>query len=408
MTDFQRMRYICDKTSRISERFVDEFLLYLCAKEEGLEEKFAQKLVKYKHIIEKMPEGWALWLMSQYIAFQLFRRGGLAQKKYVNHPKVLKRSAKELDFLKFQVRHPWRFVFCCVVRFLRDSFFEMTDVLTGEKFLLYSPAVANLEEEKSVSMYFLLIGFNGECWQTYGSVSYFTGLFPFDLLYFAKQVNSDPVSWDEIPMVIEEDPLPFMMLWVGADSPLVFHKKDLLVYNSSAYRVEQFALGEYTPQFFVEKKEGLYKLSLKRWHRFPHVCQCFYSERERILFISAYTERGYEKLITVLNQIGHGFPLEAQNRATMVMLTITRDILGKEVDLNPYAKYFAEQPSPMSPDEEQMMEKLNFFGQLLVETINSGKKYDLAKLAEQTGIDYDDAKQIAASIERMVSRNRFK
>lgn len=43
----------------------------------------------------------------------------------------------------------------------------------------------------------------------------------------------------------------------------------------------------------------------------------------------------------IRGQIGHGFPLEAQNRATMVMLIITQDILGKEVDLNPYAKYFA-------------------------------------------------------------------
>lgn len=270
MPDFQKIRYICDKTSGISERFVDAFLLYLCAEEEGLDKKFAQKLVKYQHIIKKMPEGWASWLTSQYIAFQLFRRGGLA-RKYINHPKVLKRSPKEIDYLKFQIGHPWRFVFCSVVRFLRDSFFEMTDVITGEKFLLYSPAVVNLEEEKGISMYFLLIGFNGQCWQTYGSVSYFKGLFPFDLHYFAQQISSEPVSWDEIPMLIEEDPLPFMMLWVGADSPLLIHRKDLLVYNSSAYRVEQFASGEYNSKFFVEKKDGLYKLSLKRWHRFPHV-----------------------------------------------------------------------------------------------------------------------------------------
>src|SRR5690554_3023610 len=238
MSKWIQMRYICDKTSRISDRFVDQFLLYLCAKEEGLDKKFARKLVKYKHLIEKMPEGWALWLTSQYIAFQLFRREGLAQKKYINHPKVLKRNAKEIDYLKIQAEHPWRFVFCSVSQFLRDSFYEMTDVITGEKFLLYSPTVAHLEAQKSVSMYFLLIGFNGECWQTYGSVSYLKGLFPFDLLYFAQQLSSDPVSWDEIPMLIEEDPLPFMMLWIGAESPLVFHKKDLIVNNFSAYRVE--------------------------------------------------------------------------------------------------------------------------------------------------------------------------
>ena len=202
MPGYQRMRYICDKTSRISERFVDEFLLYLCAKEEGLDEKFARKLVKYKHLIEKMPNDWDLWLMSQNIAFQLFRRGGLAQK-YNSHPKVLKRNAKEIDYLKFQAEHPWRFVFCSVSQFLRDSFFEMTDVITGEEFLLYSPAVANLEEEKSISMYFLLIGFNGQCWQAYGSVSYFQGLFPFSL------TPLPPIVWSSL---MRENMLPNFLL----------------------------------------------------------------------------------------------------------------------------------------------------------------------------------------------------
>src|SRR5690554_549558 len=358
MPDYQRMRYICDKTSRISDRFIDDFLLYLCAQEEGLGEKFAQKLVNYKHLVEKMPKGWDFGLMTQYTAFQLFRRGGLAQK-YISHPKVLKRNAKEIDYLKFQAEHPWRFVFCSVNQFLRDSFFEMTDVITGEEFLLYSPAVASLEEKKSVSIYFLLIGFNGQCLQTYGPVAYFQGLLPFDLHYFTKQICSAPVSWDEIPMVIEEDPLPFLMLWVGAERPLVYHRKDMVVNTFSAYRVEQFDAGEYASKFFVEQKEDLYKLSFKRWHRFPHFCQCFYSAKDRILHISAQTERGYDKLITTLNQMGHEFSREPQNRATMVMMFLARDILEKEIKLNPYAEYFAEQSAPSSPEEKQMMERLN-------------------------------------------------
>jgi len=405
MPDYQRMRYACNKTGEILGRVVDEFLLYLCDQEESLADEFAQKLVKYRHIVETMPEGFVSGLVAQYIAFQLFRRGGLAQK-YTGHPMVLKRDAREIDFLKFQAVHPWRFVFCSVKEFLRDSFFAMTDVLTGEEFLLYSPAVATLEEEKSVSFYFLLIFFNDKYWQTYGPVAYFQALFPFDLHYFAKELRSAPVAWAEIPAVIEEDPAPFMMLWVGAEQPLIYHGKDMIVISFSAYRVEKFDAGKYASHFFIQQKDGLYRLSLKRWHRFPHHCECFYVANEQTLYLTARTERGYEKLITVLKKMGHEFPREPQSRATMVMIYLVRKILGKEVKFNPYEEYFSEEPD-LSPEEEELMERVNRFCKLFTEALNSGEPFDIEKLADQAGLDYENAREVAATFQRMIERRRI-
>lgn len=40
MPDFNRMRYNCEKSSAVSKRLIDEFLLHLCAAEEGLDKKF--------------------------------------------------------------------------------------------------------------------------------------------------------------------------------------------------------------------------------------------------------------------------------------------------------------------------------------------------------------------------------
>ena len=176
MPDYQRMRYACNKTGEILGRVVDEFLLYLCDQEESLADEFAQKLVKYRHIVETMPEGFVSGLVAQYIAFQLFRRGGLAQK-YTGHPMVLKRDAREIDFLKFQAVHPWRFVFLYVKEFLSDSFISMTDVLTGEEFCCTARRWQPWKRKKRFFL-FLLIFFNGKCWQTYGPVAYFQALFP--------------------------------------------------------------------------------------------------------------------------------------------------------------------------------------------------------------------------------------
>lgn len=401
MSDFQRIRYICDKTSHISVTFLDKFLLYLCAAEEGLDKRFAQMLTKYWHIIQKMPENWVLWLTSQYIAFQLFRRGGLAHK-YIDHPQVLRRSGKERDYLKFQIEHPWRFVFCSVNQFLPDSFFEMTDVITGEKFLLYSPGVAAQEKRSTTSMYFLLIGFNGECWQTYGSIAYYKGIQPFDLHYFARQIKQDPVSWDEIPKLIEEDPLPFMMLWVGAELPLTFHKNDMIVHLRSDYELAHLNPQQYATYFRIKEKDHIYKLSLKRWHGFPHFSHCFYSQKDKKLIASAMTERGYAKLITVLNQLGHEFPQEPQIRATPAIYTVLTDFFGKDLKLNPYEKHFAEKSSP---EEEEEVKRLNQFLRLLMEAVNSGKKYDLRELAAKAGIEYETAKQIADQVSKKFQEN---
>ena len=85
---------------------------------------------------------------------------------------------------------------------------------------------------------------------------------------------------------------------------------------------------------------------------------------------------------------------------------MVRDILEKDIKLNPYAEYFAEQSSSASPEEKQMIERLNYFNKLLMEAINRGKPYDVGEMADQAGIDYEDAKGIVASVKRMIERNR--
>jgi hypothetical protein len=62
MPDYNRIRFMCEKSSTISNTFVDDFLINLCAKEEGFEEKFARMLADYRDVVQKMPENWPMWL----------------------------------------------------------------------------------------------------------------------------------------------------------------------------------------------------------------------------------------------------------------------------------------------------------------------------------------------------------
>lgn len=397
MSDFKRMQYYCEKSSAVSQRLVDDFLLHLCATEEGFEKKFAGMLAAYLNVIQKMPENWPLWLTSQYIVFQLFRKEGLAPK-YLNHFQVRRRSAKELDYLKFQIEHPWRFVFCRVEQNPKDCFFEMKDIFTGENFLLYSQGIAETEKQKgSMSLYFLLICFNGECWQTYGTLDYFKGIQPFDILCFAKQLKPDLVCMNEIPKLIEADPLPFMMLWVGAELPLTFHKNDMVVIINSDYKLEECDLKKLNKDFIMKQKPPVYMLSLKHWHGVPHYCKCFYHTEKKIFSLIAMTDRGYAKLVEVLTQSGYRFPAEPEIRMTPAMLTVVKQVLGREIELNPYERLFTEEPSPGDKEE---LGKINNFLKKLMDAENSGADYDLRELAFLSGIEFETAKGIVEQISK--------
>lgn len=395
MLDYNRIRYYCDKSSAISKRLIDDFLLPLCAAEEGTEKKFVGMLDAYQSITQKMPKNWPLWLLSQYIAFDLFHEDGLASK-YLNHFQMRRRSAKELDFLKFQIDHPWRFVFCSIEQNPKDCFFEMKDVLAGEEFLLYSPGIAQMEKQIGpISGYFLLISFNGDCWQTYGLNNYFKGIQPFDLLYFAKQLKPDLDFIHEIPALIDANPLPFMMLCVGAEFPLTYHKKDLLIIAKSDFRQEEFELEKFIQDFIIEQKSSVYMLSLKYWQGHPHFCKCFYDMDKKIFSLNAMTDRGYSKLVKVLNNLGYDFPEQPEIRVTMPMFLTAKEVLGGDDEINPYDKLFREEPSP---EEKAKLDRINNFLNRLMDAINSGTEYDLGELALLAGIELEIAQELEEKV----------
>lgn len=397
MPDFNRIRYNCEKFSAISDNLVDEFLLYLCAAEEGLDKKFDMVLADYFHIIQIMPENWSLWVKSQYIIFHLFRQDGLAPK-YLNHFQVRRRSPRDQGYIKFQIEHPWRFVFCFIEENPKDCFFEMRDILTGEKFLLYSPGIADIEKKQgSMSLYFLLIGFNGDCWQCYGTNNYYKGIQPFDILYFAKQLKPNLVFTDEIMGLIEENPLPFMMLWVGAEFPLTFHKEDMVVMISSSRKQKELEEEKFSQDFIIKQKSQVHMFSLKEWDGFPHYCKCFYDEDRKLLSLNAMTDRGYERLRIVLNKLGYKFPKEPDNRVTPAMFSIAQEVLGREIEISPYEKLFTEKPSPETKVE---LNKMNVFLKKFMDAFNSGADYDLRELAFLSGIELETAKEIEEQVSK--------
>ena len=406
MLDFKKIISVCDESSRISESFIDDFLINFISDKEGLEEKFSRQLSNYRKIISKMPEGFSGMLMSQLIAHRIFQQNGLAGK-YINHAEIRKRSAKELVFFQFQMQYPWKYTFCSIVEDLLHDLYRMKDAISGEEFMLYSPGVSKAVTKLGCypSLWLFLVGFNGECCQTFGPIAYFRGIQSFDLFFFAKHLNADITFLNEVPDMIELNPVPFLMLWSGGEIPVTYHKKDMVVFNKSEYYVKDFSLEKYADDFLIEKKHPIYMLSLKRWNSFPHFAKCFYHAKKNLLILTSMTARGYDSLVSTLNKHGNDFPTTPDILCTMAMIHIAKEVLNFNIEMNPYEKHFAK---TTSPETQQELDKINVFLRSLMDKINNKKDYDIAKLALKADISLENAENIEKTVLKKFSDDSWK
>jgi hypothetical protein len=404
--NFKQVEAICAQTSTLTATLVDDFLLRYCVERDGLDRIFAKKLVRFVPVVRKGPAEWPGMLTAQYIAFRLFCRDGLALK-YRTHPEILGRGPAERAYLEQQAQHPWRFCFYQIEKNPAANHFELRDVATGEVLPVYSNGITDIIKQSGpVQMLFLLLGYNGVCWQTYGTLAYFMGLVPSDLLFFARQLQPDTLTLQELPALIERDPVPFMMLWVGGALPLTYHNDTLMITNHAEYHVDTLDVEAFTNEFIVETKGHVHKLALKGWQNFPHFAQIFYHTKTRRMILSALSDQGYVRLTEACNRAGCEVPSAPVTRATQVMQHITEQVLNIKKDFFPYDKMFAKKTTP---GEDRAMAKTNAFMKLLVDALNRGEKYDLAGFAAQAEIDLDMARQIEGRLLQTIrGKNRPK
>ena len=405
MTDYREIEKTCLKQSELFETLATDFLVYYCAEREGLDKLFTKKLGRYRSIIHKMPDNWVPWLMSQYAAFHLFRQDGYA-RQYMNLHKIKSRSSAEQAFLSFQIENPWRYSFFSIKSKPARNFFEMLDVLTNEKFLLHSPGLAkSLEKTGPMQMYYFLLAFNGKCWQTYGPHAHFRGIIPADLLFFGRQLDAEVTSMNQIPDLIEQDPLPWAMLWRSGEIPLTYHKHNMLMMNCSEYHREDFNPDEYMEYFKIERKPPLYKMSLKHWDNFPHFSTCFYHKKKNQLILSALTDRGYAKLIEHFGKKGFALPANHEHRVTPNMLQTANEVLGRDIKFNPYEKSFSE---PVKKEHSDELDKINKFVSYLTDAHNAGKEANIDEFASLAGIDTGNAYNITEKVMKILDRMPIK
>lgn len=396
MTDFESIRLVCEINRKVSASVIDEFLIYYAAHRNNLEYRMTQAFALYKHVNRKFPKELANRLKSQYLAHKIFREGGLL-KSYIKHPMLLSLETDKRRFLELQIEHPWKFSFSTIKSNPAESFYIMDDVFSYQEYLLHSPGMKDTLKEREVSLWFNLISFNGECWQSFGPIGAFSSFESDDIFFFATELNFAIDSHEELLANLEQNPIPYMMLLSGADSPFIINGGERLLNCVAEYDLESMDTSALSNSFKEEYNREVYRLALKGWSGPPHFAEAYFDENKKIILLSSMTETGFTALASEFNKCGYEFSLDPFLRVNLSIYATASDILKRKTSLNEYEGFFSKE---ISKAEKEKHDKLNLFLKLLLPYINEGREPDIEELAKKADVDVEAAKALIEQLTR--------
>lgn len=398
VSDYAGIERHCRAASRVTNSLVDGFLLSYCDERDNPMRDMLRTLDQHQELLRGMPEGWLEHTSAQYIAFRLFRDRGFA-RKYRAHPALRERSEAERAWFVQQLDVPWRYCFCRIIDQPHRDFFEMQNVATGENFLLYSPAMTAQVEEQGMPMFsFLLIGFNDACWQTYGPLMHFHGLFPGDLVLIGSQIQRGVRRLEDLPRLIDRDPIFFALLWHWGNAPATVHGEDFLIVHRADIRKVALDPGKIGKAFMLERKGNVLRLGLKRWRRHPHFAECFYDASQGLLIARAMTQRSWTKLTEALAEAGVEVRARDTVRGSALAMFMVEQLFGRNLQKTKYDDLFAE---PVDPVRQAEFDRINDFLGRYLEAVNGGQDPDIDALAHACGLDAAEARQILSQISHL-------
>ncbi len=384
--DFAEVKKNCDMQSALTEDLISEYLMYYAAGKNNLDKQMREEFNRYKHIADQLPKSIVNLFKSQYIIHSVFREKGSIHK-LLKQSGIRHFNSREKKFLDFNAAHPWKSSFCRIIDHPAPDFYEMMDEFRHESFLLYSPGITRAIAERSVSLWFILRSFNGSCWQTMGVLSGYQSFTADDIYFFATELNPAITNDEELIDDVETNPVPYMMLLIGAQIPVLMTRDFLSQMNFSEFNYESFNTDDLRKDFKIEYSEGVYRLQLNGSDEKLHFAAAYFDEKRKVLLLSAYSQADYLALVKKLNEHGCSFDEMADMAVQMTMLLITEDILKTRFLVNIYNDLFEIEPTV----EEQIgTDKMNKILAELIPHINEGKLPDVDELAVKYEVNPDD------------------
>jgi len=404
MLQFDQIKEHCEKNKILSKKVIDEFIIHYAANKAKLVPELEAGIKKYKNAAKEIKTEYLNFLSSEYIAHRVFRADGLIHK-FLNHSALQYLPKEQMEYLRFQSENPWRFSFAEIVSNPADSFFKMEDVMTCEDYLLYSPGLQDTLKKHQTRLWFNLIAFNGQCWQTFGLIIPFTAFSTDDIFFFATELNPKIMDEEMLIEEVEKNPFPFFMLVCGAALPIMASRGHETLLCQSTDSIPGLPTERLKNSFDVAWNNNVYRLSLKKLAEIPHFAQAYYNEDTRELLRTSMTAYGFKMLTMALLKNGIDLPTEADVSISPAMLNTTEKILNRKIQLNPYESYFS-----LKEEESETLKNFNAFLSLALPFYNAGIEFDINELAKTAGIDpvmaADLWKQVKKSTDELKKKDK--
>lgn len=398
--NYKQIVAYCAETSR-QGNVIDNFLVPYAAKKNKIEEHFIKRLHPYRHVAINLPESLMGMLIAQYIVHRVFKKGGHLQE-YLKSKDLNALHSEEMTYLEQAASWTNRFSFCEISNSPAPDFYEMWDVLTEEPFLMYSPSMTKILRERPVRLWFHFMMFNGQCYQSYGTIGHYPAFDVDDIVFFATELNPALESLEDIQADVESNPVPYMMLITASTIPDSAYRGARVVDVWSEHDLDHFETTQALREDFeVEYTEGVYRLTKKDTDESAIRLSAYYNEAEKTLMCQATTDPMYAELIESLNRHGFNISDEPQVRVSPAMLITLEKLLRREVRLNPYDDLFAVDSTP---EQEAGLDQLNQFMQMAIPLINSGRESEVPALAKQLGVDPQVANDLLGHIVDRLSK----
>ncbi len=390
MISYTEIRNHCNDNSRLTQQLIDNMLINYAATKDKLEDVILAQIKKYRKVANKNDEKYINFLMSEYIASRIFQKNGLLAK-YLKQKEIMNLPTEHYNFLLQQIDNPWRFSFAVILNSPEDSFFMMEDVFTGEEYLLFSPGMKAIVRDSRPIMWFNLIAYNGNCWQTFGLIIPFQAILPDDVFFFATELNPQITDGETLIEEVEKNPWPFFMLINYSTLPKIVSRQEEIQHMYASDYQENFDAKSFPNKFIVERKKNVYRMLLQEYGSFPHFSIAYYNADDNELLRTSMTQIGFDKLTEALNNNGFLLPLEADVAVSPAMLKAAGDILNRKINLNRYEKVFH---FPEDEKESENLNRINHFMQLATPFYNEQKEIDVVEISNLTGLDIENVKSL--------------
>ena len=387
--DYEKIAEHCLRHRKISDKILDQFLMPFIARREGMDRKMNAYTLKYQHVIRKMPKEFFPMAMGEYIMGKTLTPDGLIHK-YLNNIQLSSLEKTERVFLEFQADNPWRYCFARIADREAKNFFILRDAFYEDEFLLFSPGVeAFWTEGRRQDLYFLLTGFNGLCFHTYGNILPFRSFDADDIYFYGTEVFPEVDSDASLMASVYKDPIPYMMLASGMEFPVTMSGIHKLCQLVAVNEIAGIDSGKLKETFSVQWNANIYRISHEDWSGMPHFASAYFNETSGELSRYSLTEEGFREMTRMLIASGLHIDWKEDYSVGMSMLVTMQEILKKKINLNEYESLFPEKE--MNPLSQKELNGINAFMKLLLPYINAGTQPDLEILARQAGIEPETA-----------------